>query len=76
MGLLDWLTDSVGSDMWGGSPPMPPAQGLDSDVQKVPVRDISRAEFDAMGQACGRHEGKAGRMPHGPHAPGPMPPQQ
>lgn len=46
MGLLDWLTDSVGSDMWGGSPPMPPAQGLDSDVQKVPVRDISRAEFD------------------------------
>lgn len=37
---------------------------------------LSRAEFDAMGQACGRHEGMAGRMPHGPHAPGQMPPQQ
>lgn len=37
---------------------------------------LSRAEFDAMGQACGRHEGMAGRMPHGRHAPGPMPPKQ
>lgn len=37
---------------------------------------LSRAEFDAMGQACGRHEGMAGRMPHGPHAPGQIPPQQ
>lgn len=37
---------------------------------------LSRAEFDAMGQACGRHAGMAERMPRGPHAPGPMPPKQ
>ena len=36
---------------------------------------LSRAEFDKMGEACGRPQGRVSRMAHeGPH-PGPMPPK-
>jgi len=36
---------------------------------------LSRVEFDKMGEACGRPQGRVSRMAHeGPH-PGPMPPK-
>lgn len=37
---------------------------------------LSRAEFDRMGQACGRSHGRVARMAHGSPNPGPMPPKQ